>query len=101
MDEKIKTTFTNKALREIDRAGGFDNYILRTPDRVLCSNFAVHLKRKMETVQRFLDHTDMSLEEIKKEITPVKVSKHVWIPREYTTRFYFDRKGPTKHMVFC
>lgn len=101
LDEKIKTTFTAKALREIDNAGGFDNYIMRTPDKVLCSNFAIELKRQMETVQRFSKHTDMSLEEIKAEITPIKLSKHVWIQRDYTNRFYFDWKGPRKHMVFC
>jgi len=55
----------------------------------------------METVQRFREHTDMTLEEIKAEITPVKTSKHAWIPRTYTERFYFDWKGPRRHMIFC
>lgn len=101
LDEKIKTTFTAKALREIDRAGGFDNYIMRTPDRVLSSNFAIEIKRRMETTERFLKHTDMSLEEIKKEITPTKHGKHEWIPRTFDNRFYLDWKGPRRHMVFC
>lgn len=101
LDENIKTTFTNKALREIDRAGGFDNYIMRTPDKVLCSNFAIQLKRRMETVNRFLSYTDMTLEDIKEEITPVKVSKHVWVPRTYSERFYFDWRGTRRHMIFC
>ena len=55
----------------------------------------------METVQLMLEHTDKSLDEIKKEIEPRHIDKHKWIPREYTNRFYFDWKGPRKHMIFC
>lgn len=90
-----------KAVREIDRAGGFDNYIRNTPDKVLVSNFAVALKRKMETVQRMLDYYGKPVEDIKKEIEPRPINKHKWVPREYTNRFYFDWKGPRRHMIFC
>ena len=97
----MKYTFTNRAAREIDQDGGFDNYILNTPDRVLKSNAAVSMKRKLETVQRMVEYGDKSLDEIKKEITPKITSKHVWVPREYVNRYYFDWKGPRKHMIFC
>ena len=40
LDETITTTFTPKAMRQIDYIGGFDRYILLTSDKVLCSNFA-------------------------------------------------------------
>ncbi|XP_057289500.1 39S ribosomal protein L28, mitochondrial-like [Hydractinia symbiolongicarpus] len=101
LDEKIKCSFTMKAVRQIDHAGGFDNYILNTPDKFLVSNYALALKRKMETVQRMLNYGEKSLEEIKEEIKPRIVSKHVWIPRNYTNRFYFDWKGPRRHTIFC
>ena len=101
LDEKVKYNFTNRAACEIDRAGGFDNYILNTPDRVLVSNAAISLKRKMETVRKMIEYDGKSLEDIKKEIAPKVVSKHIWIPREYTNRYYFDWKGPRRHMVFC
>lgn len=52
-------------------------------------------------MQLMLEHTDKSLDEIKKEIEPRHTDKHKWIPREYTNRFYFDWKGPRKHMIFC
>ena len=90
-----------KAVRAIDYAGGFDNYILRTPDRVLVSNAAIALKRKMETVQRMLQVSDKTLSEIKEEIKPRRVSKHIWVPPNFVNRFYFDWRGPRKHAIYC
>ena len=40
---------TTAAMRWIDKAGGFDAYLLHTPDRKLASNFGSQLKRDMWT----------------------------------------------------
>ena len=101
LDETISTTFTAKAMRLIDLQGGFDRYILLTSDRDLCSNYAVALKRRMETVQRMLQYGEKTLEEIKAEIAPHNVPKHGHVEREYgEDRFYFDWRR-RKHTVFC
>jgi len=101
LEERIETTYSEQAIRAIDQAGGIDNYILRTSDKTLCSKFAIALKRKMETVERMLEYGDKSLVEIKKEIAPRNYNKHVWIPREYNNRFYYDWRGPRRHMIYC
>ena len=38
---------TTHALRWIDKAGGFDRYILHTPERKLASSVASELKQEM------------------------------------------------------
>ena len=90
-----------KAVRRIDFAGGFDNYILRTPDEKLVSRAAIDLKNHMNKVIEMKAKGDKTLEEIKEELKPKEVNKHVWIPREYKTRFYYDWKGPRKQMIYC
>ncbi|XP_002156837.1 large ribosomal subunit protein bL28m [Hydra vulgaris] len=101
LNETVCYTFTMKAVRAIDYAGGFDNYILRTPDNVLVSNAAIALKRKMETVQRMLQAGYKTLDEIKEEIKPQRISKHVWNPPNFVNRFYFEWRGPRKHAIYC
>lgn len=88
-------------MRQIDYMGGFDNYIMRTSDDELVSNFAIELKRRMETVQRMLDHGDKTLEEIKKDIAPHINDKHVAPHVEQNGRFYFDWYGRTRHQIHC
>jgi ribosomal protein L28 len=101
LDETITTTVTTTAMRQIDFKGGFDRYILHTSDKSLCSNFAVALKRRMETVDRMLQVGDKSLEEIKKEIAPWPDKRYNRIERDYgPERFYFDWKQ-RKHTTFC
>eukprot|EP00038_Savillea_parva_P020162 m.30565 g.30565 ORF g.30565 m.30565 type:complete len:206 (-) comp4722_c0_seq2:134-751(-) len=46
----MRIRFTTHALRCIDKAGGFDNYILNTKDAKLDSDLAVSLKREMQAV---------------------------------------------------
>ena len=48
LDRTIKLRATTHALRWIDKAGGFDRYILHTPDRKLQSNVASALKIEMQ-----------------------------------------------------
>jgi len=48
LDRSITLRATTHALRWIDKAGGFDRYILHTPDRKLQSNVASALKIEMQ-----------------------------------------------------
>lgn len=47
LGRELKIKFTTHALRCVDKAGGFDNYILNTKDTKLDSALAVSLKREM------------------------------------------------------
>mmetsp|Transcript_50327 Transcript_50327/g.69848 ORF Transcript_50327/g.69848 Transcript_50327/m.69848 type:complete len:130 (-) Transcript_50327:70-459(-) len=47
LDRTYQLKFTTHAMRCIDKAGGFDNYILNTKDAKLDSKLAVSLKQEM------------------------------------------------------
>ena len=47
LERTVSLRATTYALRWIDKAGGFDRYILHTPDRKLASNIASELKQEM------------------------------------------------------
>jgi len=87
-------------MRCIDKAGGFDNYILNTKDSKLHSKAAIDLKKLMNQVIKNKEE-GMSIEEIKEKVFPQpKVNCHTYIPRKYTDRFYFDWRG-RKQVVYC
>lgn len=97
----MRFQFSTHALRCIDKAGGFDNYIINTKEKWLLSRSAIELKRLMFEVLKCKEQ-GMPMSQIKKEVFPKpKVSRHVYIPRTYDTRFYFDWKGPRKQVIFC
>ncbi|XP_068762765.1 large ribosomal subunit protein bL28-like [Montipora capricornis] len=101
LEQKMRFQFSTHALRCIDKAGGFDNYIIDTKAKWLHSRTAIELKNLMLEVLKCKEQ-GMSMSEIRKEVFPKpKVSRHVHIPRTYDTRFYFDWKGPRKQVVFC
>ena len=97
----MRFQFSTHALRCIDKAGGFDNYIINTKEKWLHSRTAIELKHLMFEVLKCKEQ-GMPMNQIKKEVFPKpKVSRHVYIPRTYDTRFYFDWKGPRKQVIFC
>lgn len=101
LEQKMRFQFSTHALRCIDKAGGFDNYIINTKEKWLHSRTAIELKRLMFEVLKCKEQ-GMLMSQIKKEVFPKpKVSRHVYIPRTYDTRFYFDWKGPRKQVIFC
>ncbi|XP_015767427.1 PREDICTED: 50S ribosomal protein L28-like isoform X2 [Acropora digitifera] len=101
LEQKMRFQFSTHALRCIDKAGGFDNYIINTKEKWLHSRTAIELKRLMFEVLKCKEQ-GMPMSQIKKEVFPKpKVSRHVYIPRTYDTRFYFDWKGPRKQVIFC
>ena len=101
----LRFEFSTHALRCIDKAGGFDNYITNTKDKWLHSREAIELFRTEEAYVRIIlkcKNQGMPRSQIRKEVFPQpKVSKHVHIPKTYTTRFYFDWRGPRKQVVYC
>ena len=101
LEQKMRFQFSTHALRCIDKAGGFDNYIINTKEKWLHSRTAIELKHLMFEVLKCKEQ-GMPMSQIKKEVFPKpKVSRHVYIPRTYDTRFYFDWKGPRKQVIFC
>ena len=101
LEQTMRFEFSTHALRCIDKAGGFDNYIINTKDKWLHSRTAIELKKLMLEVLKCKEQ-GMLMSEIRKEVFPQpKVSKHVHIPKTYTTRFYFDWRGPRKQVVYC
>lgn len=50
LGRELKLKVTTGALRWIDKAGGFDNYILNTSDEKLDSRLGSALKREMQNV---------------------------------------------------
>lgn len=100
LDKTVSYKFTTHAMRCIDKAGGFDNYILNTKDSKLHSKTAIDLKKLMS---RVIDSKQqgMTMDEIKEKVFPQpKVNCHTYIPRKYTDRFYFDWRG-RKQVVYC
>ena len=82
----MRFEFSTHALRCIDKAGGFDNYIINTKDKWLHSRAAIDLKKLMLEVLKCKEQ-GMPMSQIRKEVFPQpKVSKHVHIPKRYTTR---------------
>ena len=101
LEQKMRFQFSTHALRCIDKAGGFDNYIINTKEKWLHSRTAIELKHLMFEVLKCKEQ-GMPMSQIKKEVFPKpQVSRHVFIPRTYDTRFYFDWKGPRKQVIFC
>ena len=101
LEQTMRFEFSTHALRCIDKAGGFDNYIINTKVKWLHSRTAIELKKLMLEVLKCKEQ-GMPMSQIRKEVFPQpKVSKHVHIPKTYTTRFYFDWRGPRKQVVYC
>ena len=101
LEQTMRFEFSTHALRCIDKAGGFDNYIINTKDKWLHSRTAIELKKLMLEVLKCKEQ-GMPMSQIRKEVFPQpEVSKHVHIPKTYTTRFYFDWRGPRKQVVYC
>ena len=70
-------------------------------DQKLKSRKAIELKNYLLNVKKGKDE-GIPLEELKNLYGPKPpISKHVWIPRVYTNRFYYQWKGPHKHVVYC
>ena len=100
LEEKLKYEMTTSAMRSIDRAGGFDNYILKTSDKRLVSKAAIELKKRMLTVLEMKESGE-NIEDIRKKLAPPpQISKHQHVPKKYTNRFYFEWKG-RKHVIYC
>ena len=54
----IPTRVTAHALRCMDKAGGLDEYILRTRDQDLKSVFALELKARLKAAKAAIDSDD-------------------------------------------
>mmetsp|Transcript_1547 Transcript_1547/g.2356 ORF Transcript_1547/g.2356 Transcript_1547/m.2356 type:complete len:132 (-) Transcript_1547:271-666(-) len=48
LDSSLKIHVTTYALKCIDRAGGLDNYLLKTSDQKIGSEFGIGLKRRLQ-----------------------------------------------------
>ena len=73
----MRFEFSTHALRCIDKAGGFDNYIMNTKDKWLHSRTAIELKKLMLEVLKCKEQ-GMPMSQIRKKVFPQpKVSKHV------------------------
>ena len=48
LSERVKVSVTTRVMRNIDNRGGFDNYMMETPDRLFPNQHAMDLKLKME-----------------------------------------------------
>ncbi|XP_031575442.1 uncharacterized protein LOC116309048 [Actinia tenebrosa] len=100
LEKTVSYNFTTHAMRCIDKAGGFDNYILNTKDSKLHSRAAIDLKKLMNKVL-VCKNEGMEIDEIKVKVFPQpKVSCHQYIPKDYTDSFYFDWRG-RKQIVHC
>lgn len=87
-------------MRCIDKAGGFDNYILNTKDSKLHSKAAIDLKKLMNKVM-VCKNEGMEIEEIQEKVFPQpKVNCHQYIEKHYSDSFYFDWRG-RKQIVHC
>jgi len=101
LGKTVQYKFTTHAMRCIDKAGGFDNYILNTKDSKLVSNAAIRLKSLMLQIKKKRE-AGKSEDLIKDEVyRPRKPHPHKAIVRTYTDRFYYDWKGPRKQVVYC
>lgn len=63
---KMKVTMTMTAMRKIEDAGSFDDYILKTSEAKLGSAFAINLKRKMAKKKRTEDFYKAFMEKVNK-----------------------------------
>ena len=101
LEQELHVTVSIKALRCIDEAGGFDNYIMNTHERTLDSKLAIDLKKLMISVLKCKEE-GIGMDQIRDEVFPKPPpSRHIYVPKVYTDRFYFDWKGPRKQMIFC
>ena len=101
LEKTLSYNFTTHAMRCIDKAGGFDNYILNTKASKLKSNSAIQLKNIMMKVKERKE-AGIPMNQIKDEVYPLpKVNCHTPIIRTYSDRFYYDWKGPRKQVVYC
>ena len=88
-------------MRCIDKAGGFDNYILNTKASKLKSNAAIRLQNLMIKVKDKKE-AGISMDQIREEVYPLpKVGSHTPIVRTFSDRFYYDWKGPRKQVIYC
>lgn len=60
LEEMIPTRVTAHALRCMDKAGGLDEYILRTRDQDLKSEFALALKARLKAAKAAIESTTAS-----------------------------------------
>ena len=101
LEQTLQLNFTTHALRCIDKAGGFDNYILNTKTSKLKSRKANELKKLMQKVQG-CKQAGMPMEKIKESVFPKpKINCHTYVPRTFFDRFYFDWRGPRKQVIHC
>ena len=93
-------TVTIKALRCIDDAGGFDNYIINTHERTLDSKLAIDLKKLMLHVLKCKEE-GVEMNQIREEVFPKPPpNRHIYVPKVYMDRFYFDWKGLANKWFF-
>ncbi|RDD38327.1 39S ribosomal protein L28, mitochondrial [Trichoplax sp. H2] len=59
LDQTLRVPTTMSALKQIERAGSLDNYILRTPDKQLNSEFAFDLRKKILSRVIYLKKRDV------------------------------------------
>ncbi len=52
MGHEVQLKLTTTALRQIDRSGGLDRYLLKTPDRLLHSDVGSDLKFRIGLIYR-------------------------------------------------
>lgn len=54
LNRHISINVTTAALRQIDRAGGLDNYLLNSDDKLIASDAGLRLKRQLQQARRAL-----------------------------------------------
>ena len=69
LEQELKITVSVKALRCIDEAGGFDNYIINTHERTLDSKLAIDLKKLMTSVLKCKEE-GIGMDQIREEVFP-------------------------------
>lgn len=67
LDEQIRIPVTCGVLRKMDRLGGLDAYLLKTPDASLASDVGVALKRRIQDVIKARRKSSSGLGEVVSE----------------------------------
>ena len=84
LEQTMRFEFSTHALRCIDKAGGFDNYIINTKDKWLHSRAAIDLKRLMLEVLKCKNQTCSHSKDIHHQIL-------LWLERTSKTSSFLLR----------